>query len=64
MAGLVPAIGRGTVPLLMVGTRPAMTVKAGFFQGGSADGRCELAMTGHTTMSAFTRLPSQAPHSI
>ena len=29
MAGLVPAIGRGTLPLRMAGTSPAMTVKAG-----------------------------------
>ena len=34
MTGLVPAIGRGTVALLMAGTRPAMTVTAGFIQGG------------------------------
>ena len=27
MAGLVPAIGRGTLPLRMAGTSPAMTVK-------------------------------------
>ena len=27
MAGLVPAIGRGTLPLRMAGTKPAMTVK-------------------------------------
>jgi hypothetical protein len=27
MARLVPASGRGTVPLLMAGTRPAMTVR-------------------------------------
>jgi hypothetical protein len=33
------------VPLQMAGTGPAMTVKAGFIHGGSADGRCELAMT-------------------
>src|SRR3977135_3403029 len=45
MAGLVPALGRGTLPLRMAGTRPAMTVRSGFIQGGSADGRCELAMT-------------------
>ena len=46
MTGLVPAIGRGTVALLMAGTRPAMTVTAGFTQGGPTDGRCELAMMG------------------
>jgi hypothetical protein len=46
MAGLVPAIGRGTLPLQMAGTGPATTVTAGFSQGGSASaGRCELAMT-------------------
>jgi hypothetical protein len=33
MVGLVPAISRGTLPLLMAGTRPAMTVQAGFIQG-------------------------------
>ena len=27
MAGLVPAIGRGTLPLRMAGTSPAMTVR-------------------------------------
>src|SRR6476660_5512061 len=32
MAGLVPAIGRGTLPLRMAGTSPAMTVRAGFIQ--------------------------------
>ena len=47
MTGLVPAIGRGTVALLMAGTRPAMTVTAGFTQGGPTDGRCELAMIGN-----------------
>jgi hypothetical protein len=36
MAGLVPAIGRRTLPLAMAGTRRAMTVRAGFIQGGSA----------------------------
>jgi hypothetical protein len=36
MAGLVPAIGRGTLPLPMAGTSPAMTVKAGCIQGRSA----------------------------
>jgi hypothetical protein len=47
MAGLVPAIGRGTVPLLMAGTSPAMTVEAGFTQGGpAAGGGMKLAMTG------------------
>src|SRR4051812_44302548 len=57
MAGPVPAIDRGTLPLRMAGTRlvlgrafgptrgPAMTVRAGFIQGGSADVRCKLAMT-------------------
>ena len=45
MAGLVPAIGRGTLPLRMAGTSPAMTATAGIIQGGSADGRCERAMT-------------------
>jgi hypothetical protein len=31
MAGLVPAIGRGTLPSAMAGTRPAaMTIKSGF----------------------------------
>jgi hypothetical protein len=34
-----------------------MTVKAGFIQGGSVDGRCELAMTAKPELSAFTRLP-------
>src|SRR4051812_42721767 len=42
LSRLVPAIGRGTVPL-GAGTRPAMTIKAGFVEGGSADGRYELA---------------------
>ena len=47
MAGLVPAISRGTLPLRMAGTSPAMTLTAGFIQGGSASaGRWELAMTG------------------
>jgi hypothetical protein len=46
IAGLVPAIGRGTLLLRMAGTSPAMTIRAGFIQGGSADGRCERAMTG------------------
>ena len=36
MAGPVPAISRGTLPLRMAGTSPAMTVRAGFIQGGSA----------------------------
>ena len=54
MAGLVPAIGRGTLPLRMAGTSPgtspamtvrAGTVRAGFIQGGSANGRWELATT-------------------
>ncbi len=45
MAGLVPAIGRGTLPLRMAGTSPTMTARAGtvgagFIQGGSANGRC------------------------
>jgi hypothetical protein len=44
-SGLVPAIGRGTQPLRMSGTSPAMTVRAGtvragFIQGGSDNGRC------------------------
>ena len=33
MAGPVPAISRGTVPLRMAGTSPAMTVQVGFIQG-------------------------------
>src|SRR4249920_564016 len=41
MAGPVPAIRRGTLPLQMAGTGPAMPVRAGFIQGGSATaGRC------------------------
>ena len=36
MAGLVPAIRSGGVPRPMAGTSPAMTVRAGFIQGGSA----------------------------
>jgi hypothetical protein len=36
MARLVPAIGRGTLPLQMAEISPAMTVRAGFIQGGSA----------------------------
>jgi hypothetical protein len=36
MAGPVPAISRGTVPLRMAGTSPAMTVQVGFIQGESA----------------------------
>ena len=36
MAGLVAAIGRGTLPLRMAWTHPAMTIKAGFIQRGSA----------------------------
>src|SRR6476646_6058172 len=41
LAGPVPAISRGTVPLQMAGTGPAMTVRAGFIQGGSVSAsRC------------------------
>src|ERR1700704_5102845 len=36
MAGLVPAIGRGILPLRRPGRGPAMAVTAGFIQGGSA----------------------------
>jgi hypothetical protein len=32
--GLVPAIGRGSLPLLMAGTRPAMTVRLVSFSAG------------------------------
>ena len=35
LAGPVLAISRGTLPLQTAGTGPAMTVKAGFIQGGS-----------------------------
>ena len=46
MAGLVPAIGRGTLPLRMAGTSPAMTVRTGFIQAGRAlPAGVELAMT-------------------
>src|SRR4051794_5995254 len=45
MVGLVPAIGRGTVPLLMAGTTPAMTARLVSSRVGSAGGRCQLAMT-------------------
>ena len=46
MAGPVPAISRGTLPLRMAGTSPAMTMRAGLIQSGSATaGRWELAMT-------------------
>ena len=41
MQALVPAIGRGTLPLRMAGqarTSPAVTVRAGFIQGESAGG--------------------------
>ena len=51
MAGPVPAISRGTLPLRMAGPSPAMTVWAGFIQGGSADGRWELAMTGYPPLA-------------
>jgi hypothetical protein len=34
MAGLVPAIRRDTVPLLMAGTRPAMTMRSRFSKVG------------------------------
>jgi hypothetical protein len=54
MAGLVPAIGRGTLPLHMAGTSPAMTIRAGFIQG--TECRWELAMTGNPP---FTQLPYQ-----
>jgi hypothetical protein len=37
MAGLVPAIDRGTLPLRIAGTSPAMTIGAVFIQGGSAE---------------------------
>jgi hypothetical protein len=52
MAGLVPAIGRGTLPLFWHSAATDGRHKAGhdgeprFIEGGSADGRWELAMTG------------------
>ena len=47
MAGLVPAIGRGTLPLRMAGTKPGHDGKGWFHPGRSLTaGRCGLAMTG------------------
>ena len=59
MAGPVPAISRGTLPLQMAGTSPAMTVRSGFIQGRSADGRCELTTTGKPELSAFADCPGR-----
>ena len=35
--------GRGTLPLLIVGTRPAMTVRLLSYRAGLPEGWCELA---------------------
>jgi hypothetical protein len=53
-----PAISRGTLPYRWsrrTWTSPAMTVQPGFIQSGSADGRCEFAMT---PISAITGCPA------
>jgi hypothetical protein len=61
---LVPAIGRGTLPLFwhFATTDGRYTAghdgEARFIEGGSADGRWELAMTATTNPPPFTRLPS------
>jgi hypothetical protein len=55
MAGLVPAISRGTRSLRMGGHDDG----AGFIQGGSADGRGELAMT--DTRLSWPLTPGQVP---
>ena len=58
MAGLVPAIARGILPLQMAGTTPTMTVTAGFIQSGSDSGRCEL--TRNQTVVSCLVIPAQA----
>ena len=40
-----PGHRRGTLPLRMTGTRPAMTVRLGLYRAGRPKGRCEPAMT-------------------
>jgi hypothetical protein len=40
----------------MAGTSPAMTVQAGFIQGGSVDGRCETRNGREIQLSVFTRI--------
>jgi Protein of unknown function (DUF4242) len=61
MAGLVPAIGRCTLPLFWHSTATDGRHKAGhhgearFIEGGSADGRWELAMTEGWLDNRFVR---------
>jgi hypothetical protein len=67
MAGLVPAIGRGTLPLFWHSAATDGRHKAGhdgearFIEGGSADGRWELAMTGKSDATEFTHALTRLP---